>query len=130
MSAQGACRAENQYSGHGQFWLVRAFRAIWKPPSQCECLGHAVCALPLSGHARVRKAIPRPHWATVLTRRGKRLRLLDVRTVARVTVSALITYGLWLASPAIYGDLTGLDRGRAEDAAIDFLIAVVGGAAE
>ncbi|HYO48141.1 MAG TPA: hypothetical protein VEY33_15805 [Gemmatimonadota bacterium] len=62
-------------------------------------------------------------------RRGE-LRLLDVRTVARVTVSALITYGLWLASPAIYGDLTGLDHERAEDAAIDFLIAVVGGAAE
>jgi TetR/AcrR family transcriptional regulator len=58
-------------------------------------------------------------------RRGE-IRLLDVRTVARVIVSALITYGLWLASPGIYGDLIGHDRERAEEAAIDVLVGVLG----
>ncbi len=61
-------------------------------------------------------------------RRGE-IHLLDVRTVARVIVSALITYGLWLASPGIYGDLTGPDRERAEEAVIDVLVGVAGGAA-
>jgi TetR/AcrR family transcriptional regulator len=58
-------------------------------------------------------------------RRGE-IRLLDVRTVARVIVSALITYGLWMASPGIYGDLVGLDRERAQEAAIDVLVDVLG----
>jgi hypothetical protein len=58
-------------------------------------------------------------------RRGE-IHLLDVRTVARVIVSALITYGLWLASPGIYGDLTGADRERAEEAAINVLVGVLG----
>jgi AcrR family transcriptional regulator len=53
--------------------------------------------------------------------------LLDVRTVARVIVSALITYGLWLASPGIYGDLIGPDRERAEEAAIDVLLGALDG---
>jgi TetR/AcrR family transcriptional regulator len=53
--------------------------------------------------------------------------LLDVRTVARVIVSALITYGLWLASPDVYGELTGADRRRAEESAFDVLIRAVGG---
>jgi TetR/AcrR family transcriptional regulator len=61
-------------------------------------------------------------------RRGE-IHLLDVRTVARVIVSALITYGLWLASPGIYGDLTGPNRERAEEAAIDVLVGVLGRAA-
>jgi TetR/AcrR family transcriptional regulator len=61
-------------------------------------------------------------------RRGE-IRLLDVRTVARVIVSALITYGLWLASPGIYGDLIGPDRERAQEAAIDVLVGVAGGPA-
>jgi TetR/AcrR family transcriptional regulator len=61
-------------------------------------------------------------------RRGE-IRLLDVRTVARVIVSALITYGLWMASPGIYGDLVGLDRERAQEAAIDVLVDVLGRAA-
>jgi AcrR family transcriptional regulator len=58
-------------------------------------------------------------------RRGE-IPLCDVRTVARVIVSALITYGVWLASPGIYGDLTGPNRERAEEAAIDVLVGVVG----
>jgi hypothetical protein len=60
--------------------------------------------------------------------RSGEIPLLDVRTIARVIVSALITYGLWLASPGIYGDLTGPDRERAEESAIDVLIGVAGGA--
>lgn len=61
-------------------------------------------------------------------RRGE-LHLLDVRTAARVMVSALITYALWFASPGIYGSLTGPDRQRAEEAVIDVLVGVAGGAA-
>ena len=61
-------------------------------------------------------------------RRGE-THLVDVRTVARVIVAALITHALWFASPGIYGDLTGPDRERAEEAAIDVLVGVVGGAA-
>jgi AefR-like transcriptional repressor, C-terminal domain len=53
----------------------------------------------------------------------------DVRTAARVIVSALITHALWFASPGIYGDLTGPDRYRAEEAVIDLLVGVVGEAA-
>jgi hypothetical protein len=61
--------------------------------------------------------------------RRSEIHLCDVRTAARVIVSALITYGLWLASPGIYGDLTGSDRERAEEAAIDVLVGVLGRAA-
>jgi TetR/AcrR family transcriptional regulator len=61
-------------------------------------------------------------------RRGE-IPLLDVRTVARVIVSALITYGLWLASPGVYGGLTGPDRERAEESAINVLVGVLGRAA-
>lgn len=57
------------------------------------------------------------------------IRVLDVRTTARVILAALITYALWFASPAIYGDLTGPDRERAEESAIDVLVGVLGGAA-
>jgi AcrR family transcriptional regulator len=58
-------------------------------------------------------------------RRGE-IQLCDVHTVARVIVSALITYGVWLASPGIYGDLTGPNRERAEEAAIDVLVGALG----
>jgi len=58
-------------------------------------------------------------------RRGE-IQLCDVRTVARVIVSALITYGLWLASPGTYGDLTGPNRERAEEAAIAVLLGALG----
>ena len=61
-------------------------------------------------------------------RRGE-VNLCDVRTVARVIVAALISYGLWLASPGIYGELIGPDRNRAEQAAIDVLISVLDRAA-
>jgi hypothetical protein len=61
-------------------------------------------------------------------RRGE-IHLPDVRTAARVIVSALITHALWFASPGIYGDLTGPDRHRAEEAVIDLLVGVAGGAA-
>jgi TetR/AcrR family transcriptional regulator len=61
-------------------------------------------------------------------RRGE-IQLLDVRAVARVIVSALITYGVWLASPATYGEITGPDRERAENAAMDILLGMVGRAA-
>jgi AcrR family transcriptional regulator len=54
-------------------------------------------------------------------RRGE-IHLCDVRTAARVIVAALISYGLWLASPGIYGELIGPDRNRAEQAAIDVLV--------
>jgi TetR/AcrR family transcriptional regulator len=59
--------------------------------------------------------------------RGGEFHLLDVRTVARVILSAMITYGLWLASPGIYGDLIGPDRARAEEAAIDVLLGALDG---
>ena len=59
-------------------------------------------------------------------RRGEIRLCDDVRTVARVIVSALITYGVWLASPGAYGDLTGPNRKRAEEAAIDVLIGALG----
>ena len=55
-------------------------------------------------------------------RRGEIRLCDDVRTVARVIVSALITYGVWLASPGSYGDLTGPNRERAEEAVIDVLV--------
>lgn len=58
-------------------------------------------------------------------RRGE-IHHCDVRTAARVIVAALITYGLWLASPGIYGELIGPDRNRAEQAAIDVLVSVLG----
>jgi TetR/AcrR family transcriptional regulator len=61
-------------------------------------------------------------------RRGE-IHLRDIRTVARVIVSALITYGLWLASPGAYGDLTGSDRERAEEAVIDVMLEVLDGRA-
>jgi AcrR family transcriptional regulator len=61
-------------------------------------------------------------------RRGE-IHPLDVRTAARVILAALITYTLWFASPGIYRDLTGPDRQRAEEAVIDFLAGVTGGAA-
>ena len=61
------------------------------------------------------------------TRRGE-IHVLDVRTAARVILAALITYALWFASPAIYADLTGPDRERAEDSAIEVLVGVLGGA--
>ena len=59
--------------------------------------------------------------------RSGEIPLVDVRTVARVVLSALITYGLWLASPGVYGELIGPDRERAEESAIDVLIAILGG---
>jgi AcrR family transcriptional regulator len=56
------------------------------------------------------------------------IHLLDVRSVARVIVSALITYALWFASPEIYGHLIGPDRERAEKRVIDFLVGPLSGA--
>jgi AcrR family transcriptional regulator len=61
-------------------------------------------------------------------RRGE-IQPIDVRTAARVILAALITHALWFASPGIYGDLTGPDRHRAEEAVIDVLVGVAGGAA-
>lgn len=57
------------------------------------------------------------------------IHLVDVRTVARVIVAALITHALWFASPGVYGNLIGPDRERAEEAVIDILLGVAGGAA-
>lgn len=57
------------------------------------------------------------------------IRPLEVRTTARVILSALITYAVWLASPDIYGDLTGPDRERAEEAAIEVLVGTLAAAA-
>jgi hypothetical protein len=54
---------------------------------------------------------------------------VDVRTAARLILAALITYTVWFASPGIYGDLTGPDCRRTEEAVIDLLLAVAGGAA-
>ena len=53
---------------------------------------------------------------------------IDVRSAARVIVAALITYTVWFASPGIYGELTGPDRHRAEEAVIELLVRAVGGA--
>ena len=61
-------------------------------------------------------------------RRGE-IHPVDVRTAARVILAALITYTVWFASPGIYGDLTGPDRQRVEEAVIDVLVGVAGGAA-
>jgi len=61
-------------------------------------------------------------------RRGE-IHPLDVRTAARVILAALITYTVWFASPGIYGGLTGPDRQRVEEAVIDVLVGVAGGAA-
>lgn len=58
------------------------------------------------------------------TRRGQ-IQPRDHRALARVIVSALTMHGIWFASPAIYGDLTGLDRAQAEQAAIDALLNIV-----
>ena len=61
-------------------------------------------------------------------RRGE-IHRCDVRTAARVIVAALISYGLWLASPGIHGELIGPDRNRAEQAVIDVLVSVLDRAA-
>jgi TetR/AcrR family transcriptional regulator len=61
-------------------------------------------------------------------RRGE-IRLPDTRTAARVIHAALLTYALWFASPAVYGDLTGRDRDRAEEAVLDVLVWTLGGGA-
>jgi TetR/AcrR family transcriptional regulator len=61
-------------------------------------------------------------------RRGE-IHPLDVRTAARVILASLITYSVWFASPGIYGDLTGPDRQRVEEAVIDVLVGVARGAA-
>jgi TetR/AcrR family transcriptional regulator len=60
-------------------------------------------------------------------RRGD-IRLLDVRTAARVVLSALLTHAQWFASPEIYGDLIGPDRERTEQGVIDFLVGALSGA--
>jgi AcrR family transcriptional regulator len=60
-------------------------------------------------------------------RRGE-IHPVDVRTAARVILAALITYTVWFASPGIYGDFTGPDRRRTEEAVIDLLVGVAGGA--
>ena len=61
-------------------------------------------------------------------RRGE-VQPMDVRTAARVILAALTTYAVWFASPGVYGELTGPDRHRTEDAVIDLLIGAAGGAA-
>ena len=61
-------------------------------------------------------------------RRGE-IRPGDVRMAARVILAALITYSIWFASPAIYGDLTAPDRRRTEEAVIDLLVGLARGAA-
>jgi AcrR family transcriptional regulator len=60
-------------------------------------------------------------------RRGE-MHLCDVRTAARVIIAALISYGLWLASPGIYGDLIGPDKASTEQAVIDVLLGLARGA--
>ena len=61
---------------------------------------------------------------TEAVQRGE-LRPRDLRALARVIVSSLTMYGMWFAAPAIYGDLTGLDRAQAERAAIAVLLEMV-----
>ena len=61
-------------------------------------------------------------------RRGE-IHPVDIRATARVILAALITYSIWFASPGIYGELTGRDRHRAQEAAIDLLIGAAGGTA-
>lgn len=62
---------------------------------------------------------------TEATRRGE-IRPRDIRALARVIVSSLIMYGMWLASPGIYGAFTGPDRAQAEETAIGVLLDLVG----
>lgn len=54
-------------------------------------------------------------------RRGE-IDSVDIRTAARVILAALITYTVWFASPGVYGELTGRDRHRAQEAVIDLLV--------
>ena len=61
-------------------------------------------------------------------RRGE-IHPVDIRTTARVILAALITYSSWFASPGIYGELTGSDHHRAQEAVIDLLLRVVDQAA-
>jgi TetR/AcrR family transcriptional regulator len=61
-------------------------------------------------------------------RRGE-IRPVDVRTAARVILATLITYTVWFASPGVYGDFTGPDRRRTEEAVMDLLVGVARGAA-
>ncbi|HEU4525277.1 MAG TPA: TetR/AcrR family transcriptional regulator [Gemmatimonadales bacterium] len=61
-------------------------------------------------------------------RRGE-IHPADIRTAARVILAALITYTVWFASPGIYGELTGPDRHRAQEAVIDLLVRVLDRAA-
>jgi AcrR family transcriptional regulator len=61
-------------------------------------------------------------------RRGE-IEPVDIRTAARVILAALITYTIWFASPGIYGELTGPDRHRAQEAVIDLLLRLVDRAA-
>jgi AcrR family transcriptional regulator len=62
-------------------------------------------------------------------RRGE-IHAVDIRATARVILAALMTYSIWFASPGIYGELTGRDRHRAQEAAIDLLLRIVDRAAE
>ena len=61
-------------------------------------------------------------------RRGE-IHPVDIRTTARVILAALVTYSSWFASPGIYGELTGPDHHRAQEAVIDLLLRVVDQAA-
>ena len=61
-------------------------------------------------------------------RRGE-IHAVDIRATARLILAALMTYSIWFASPGIYGELTGRDRHRAQEAAIDLLLRIVDRAA-
>jgi hypothetical protein len=61
--------------------------------------------------------------------RSGEIKVQDVRVAARLILASLSMYALWFASPGIYGDLTGPDRHRTEEAVIDLLVGVVVGAA-
>ena len=52
---------------------------------------------------------------------SRELRIREPRTAARIVLSAVMLYALWLAAPALYGGITGPDRDRAEAAVLDVL---------
>jgi AcrR family transcriptional regulator len=119
--------------------LRQFMRQVWRTmeePDQAALLRLSLGELPAFPELAVfhtTEVISRAvgHLETMLhhgVRRGE-IRLRDVRATARVILAVLISYALWLALPGIYGDLTGPDRERAEEAAIEVLIGVLGGGA-
>jgi TetR/AcrR family transcriptional regulator len=127
-------------SDHSTLGRVREFmRQFWRAmeePDHAALLRWSLSELP--GYPELAVF----HTSEVIGRAGGRLEAVlgdgarrgeihpgDIRTTARVILAVLITYAVWFASPGIYGELTGPDRQRAQEAVIDLLVRVVDRAA-